>query len=129
MANKIPQQLVAQFRSAYESYSVDGNGDAADSCANAYDRAREVLGLEPQFRDRGTGTRRWHITPTDVYVKMAAFFGVDQDPIYTVFEGSDIEASFPATEDGWKMALAYRDDTLAKYDAQALAKAGVVIED
>jgi hypothetical protein len=44
---------------------------------------------------------------------------------YVVFEGSDIEARFPATDDGWKLALAYRDDTLAKYDAETLARAGV----
>lgn len=45
--------------------------------------------------------------------------------VYTVFEGSDIEASFPATPEGWAMALKYRDDTLDKYDAETLAKVGV----
>src|SRR4051794_14120035 len=40
--------------------------------------------------------------------------GIGEEGVYTVFEGSQIEASFPATEGGWQMALAYRDDTLAK---------------
>jgi hypothetical protein len=39
---------------------------------------------------------------------------ITDDDAYTVFEGSAIEASFPATEDGWKTALAYRDDALEK---------------
>lgn len=44
---------------------------------------------------------------------------------YVVFEGSQIEAAFPATPEGWQRALAYRDDTLEKYDAETLARAGV----
>jgi hypothetical protein len=49
----------------------------------------------------------------------------EDEGVYTVFEGSDIEASFPATEEGWQFALAYRDDTLAKYTAEELAAVGV----
>jgi hypothetical protein len=44
---------------------------------------------------------------------------------YVVFEGSQIEASFPATPEGWQMALAYRDDTIARYTAEELAAVGV----
>lgn len=49
----------------------------------------------------------------------------EEEQVYVVFEGSQIEARFSATPEGWRMALAYRDDTLAKYDAETLAKAGV----
>jgi hypothetical protein len=49
----------------------------------------------------------------------------NEDAVYTVFEGSQIEASFPATPEGWQTALDYRDDTLAKYTAEELAAVGV----
>lgn len=48
---------------------------------------------------------------------------------YVVFEGSQIEAAFPATPEGWQIALDYRNDTLEKYSAEELARVGVKEEE